>query len=144
MSDKKAKLAAKIARLQRQLKRMSRSPLHKGEAKKIKRRKHDNKVKDSKERQQAAMWLNKARNLWQPKLCTMPYPEYLQTEYWNAIRQHLFALRGRKCQKCGIRDCELHVHHTSYAYKGQEHLGLKFLQILCAPHHREIHGIKDI
>jgi hypothetical protein len=143
----RAKLVAEIARLQDKLARMDAGSLHplpsKKERRKAKQKKNKDKKTENVERQQSAGFMRKARKLWQPSLCTMPYQEYLQTDYWMTIRKLVYAVRGRKCQRCNARDCELHVHHTSYAYRGKEHLGLKTLQVLCAAHHREAHGIKD-
>lgn len=41
------------------------------------------------------------------------YHDYLHSAQWRAKCEHLFAVRGRKCEKCG-RVSHLQVHHITY------------------------------
>lgn len=60
------------------------------------------------------------------------YSTYLQSEAWENKRQHLFTLRGRRCEACGITN-EIHVHHLTYERIFKEDIG--DLMVLCKLHH---------
>lgn len=145
MSVARQKLAAKIRRLQEKLARMDAIAAGQAPSPPKKKKKHSAKRKRaqvSREKFTAGMILAKARKVWEPKLRVMPYQDFLQTDYWKLIRQHLMLARGSKCQKCGDSG-ELHIHHLSYDRRGMEHTALHHLKILCAKHHREVHGIPN-
>lgn len=65
------------------------------------------------------------------------YAEYLQSPEWQETRKQAFATHGEQCALCEMPrwlaeiayDQDLHVHHLSYARKGNE--AMEDLQILC-------------
>lgn len=75
-------------------------------------------------------------------LQTMPYGEYLQTDYWKKVREAKFDQVGRKCQICGCTE-RLEIHHKHYKYRGKELRNLKCLMVLCRKHHQMMHDISS-
>jgi 5-methylcytosine-specific restriction endonuclease McrA len=73
----------------------------------------------------------------------MPYPEYLKTTHWRRIRAAVLLLNFGKCQRCGTGTWEntskRHVHHLTYARRGQEQLA--DLEMLCDNCHSAEHGL---
>jgi len=51
-------------------------------------------------------------------LRSMPYPEYLRTNHWKAVRNRVMQQAGWKCQLCpgGAVD----AHHMTYENRGDE------------------------
>lgn len=74
---------------------------------------------------------------WQAK---MPYDQYLQTEYWQKIRQIKLTEAEWKCSACPETH-GLQIHHKSYKYRGREHLKLSTLLVLCDSCHKKVHGL---
>jgi hypothetical protein len=70
-------------------------------------------------------------------LQSMPYPAFLQTKYWQVIRQYMLQKYGG-CQLC-LGEEELHVHHRSYRFRGCEIFHLEDLIVLCANCHAKFH-----
>jgi len=50
----------------------------------------------------------------------MDYQAYLKSEHWKRRKERSLKLAGHKCQLCGKRYCELHVHHLNYDRLGCE------------------------
>lgn len=65
------------------------------------------------------------------------YIAYLKSPQWRAKRKRLLALRGNRCEVCGLAD-ELHLHHLSYARLYDEHDA--DLAVICRGCHAAIHG----
>lgn len=74
-------------------------------------------------------------------LQTMPYKDFLKTDYWQKVREAKFAQVGRKCQICGCTE-HLEVHHRHYKYRGRELHHLGCLMVLCRKHHQLVHDTK--
>ena len=72
------------------------------------------------------------------ELCRMPYREFLQTDYWQIVRNYVIYKRGARCELCNYGD-SLNVHHRTYEKHGEEHLHLETLMILCQPCHAKFH-----
>jgi hypothetical protein len=66
------------------------------------------------------------------------YELYLQSDEWAAIRNDLFAIRGKKCERCSNTK-NLHVHHLHYKNIYQEEPA--DLEILCAKCHANEHKL---
>jgi len=71
------------------------------------------------------------------KLRSMPYPEYLQTEHWKEVRRRALKRSGFRCQICNTNKKALHVHHRTYANRGQEYSS--DVIVLCEECHRTFH-----
>lgn len=71
------------------------------------------------------------------RLKTMPYREYLQTEHWRNLRGQMLKRAKFHCQLCNRGDLSLHVHHRSYAHRGEE--PYSDLIVLCADCHKTFH-----
>ena len=69
----------------------------------------------------------------------MPYAEYLQTDYWQKVREAKFQQVGRMCQMCGGTTC-LQVHHKNYRHRGYELAHLNDLTVLCRKCHMRVHN----
>ena len=70
----------------------------------------------------------------------LPYPDYLRTPYWRAIRKIKLFAAGRKCENCSaVR--RLQVHHLTYSHRGREHEALETLRVLCRACHEGAHNI---
>lgn len=70
------------------------------------------------------------------------YHKYLRSKKWARIKVDLITIRGPKCERCGdVRKHVryLHIHHLTYKNIGNEKP--EDLEILCAPCHRNEHGI---
>ena len=72
----------------------------------------------------------------------MPYGDFLQSEYWATIRDHLISQIG-KCQLCARRE-SLQVHHNSYENHGREHAHLEDLLVLCDRCHSCFSGLRRL
>lgn len=77
----------------------------------------------------------------------LPYDEFLDCPYWQHLSRWLKEFRaGMKCERCGSRfkgfkPVELHVHHKTYAHRGNEYPDhLDDLQVLCSDCHAREHG----
>ena len=70
----------------------------------------------------------------------LSYSEFLESNYWKAVRKKVLERDGHKCVACHITYC-LHVHHLSYKNHGFELKYLEDLTTLCKEHHKIAHGI---
>jgi hypothetical protein len=68
---------------------------------------------------------------------TEAYRIYMASPQWRRLRQAKFAEVGRRCERCGGREC-IEVHHRSYQNFGRERL--EELEVLCRPCHAGEHG----
>ena len=50
----------------------------------------------------------------------MPYPQYLLTDHWQALRVGALKRAGFRCQVCNVTGVVLNVHHRTYERLGQE------------------------
>jgi hypothetical protein len=64
------------------------------------------------------------------------YREYIHSEKWRLFRNKIFALRGFKCELCGVRK-NLQLHHVNYERLGNEHE--LDVMILCGVCHNNAH-----
>lgn len=69
---------------------------------------------------------------------TGKYKEYLESPEWAEIKNDLFQIRGRKCERCGS-DRFLQIHHKTYIRIFNEEPS--DLEILCGGCHRKEHNI---
>lgn len=69
-------------------------------------------------------------------LRSMPYPVYLRTAHWNAIRTRRLQ-ENSLCQLCRKRTAR-EVHHITYENRGCEMMG--DLMSLCSPCHHDWHS----
>lgn len=70
-------------------------------------------------------------------LRTMPYAEYLKTDHWQELRTRMLKRAGYSCQVCNSKNVSLHVHHRTYANRGNE--DYSDLIVLCANCHGKFH-----
>lgn len=66
------------------------------------------------------------------------YIEYIKSDEWDVVRRDALRRAGYSCQKCGISDVPLQVHHKHYRNFRNEKPG--DLEALC----EECHEIADI
>lgn len=78
-------------------------------------------------------------NLHAEELRSMPYQEFLQTEYWGIVRLLVFERHEYCCALCGAEGA-LHAHHRTYEHHGMEHEHLEDLTALCADCHGRFHN----
>ena len=71
-------------------------------------------------------------------LRAMPYPEFLESDYWRTVRKIVLSRDKHRCTDCAT-DRNLQVHHLSYRHHGAEHRNLKDLVTLCRPCHEKRH-----
>lgn len=88
-------------------------------------------------------WFAKMETMWRPWFQTMRYQDYLQTDYWKAIRLMMFKTHGKVCSRCQSKWL-IQVHHLSYNFRGREHRSMRDLQILCRTCHRQEHGLSPV
>lgn len=70
------------------------------------------------------------------ELRTMPYVDYLKTDYWQRTRQAALIRCDHKCMVCGSKT-SLEVHHNTYERRGQE-LPTDLI-VLCRACHQTFH-----
>lgn len=68
----------------------------------------------------------------------IPYSDFLQTQYWKAIREAILLRDYKQCQTCNSTE-SLHVHHKTYEHRGEEYNYPQDLITLCANCHGRIH-----
>lgn len=71
----------------------------------------------------------------------MDYYDFLQTPYWDGIRNYKLKKAKYCCQLCGGKGI-LNVHHKTYENHGREHLRMvadKDLIVLCEDCHKKFH-----
>ena len=71
----------------------------------------------------------------------MPYAKFLLTPYWQQVRAAVYERDGHRCRRCGASS-GLHVHHKTYAHRGDELRHLGDLVVYCAQCHALEHGGK--
>lgn len=69
-------------------------------------------------------------------LKSLPYSQYLQSQWWASRRRRAVRTVGFRCERCGFRH-ELEVHHKSYENLGDERD--TDLEVLCARCHNDEH-----
>lgn len=47
------------------------------------------------------------------------YQEYLKSDYWQTVRDHILSRDGYRCRLCNL-DIDLQVHHRTYDNLGEE------------------------
>lgn len=72
------------------------------------------------------------------ELRTMPYKQFLVSDFWQEAREMALSRAGRRCQLCNA-DSNLHVHHRTYEHRGWEDENLSDLTVLCADCHERYH-----
>ena|ERR1041385_6770925 len=77
------------------------------------------------------------RNRWLKQHGFLTYSQYLITQHWQDLRQRLFNVRGKKCERCDSEK-EIEIHHKTYERIGKEELS--DLLILCRTCHGEEHA----
>lgn len=70
------------------------------------------------------------------ELRNMPYVEYLQTPEWAQKRDETLERDEHRCRACNTGE-NLHVHHRTYARRGNEEIG--DLTTLCSSCHEHFH-----
>ena len=83
----------------------------------------------------------KIKNESQKKKNYTKYDDQLNDKRWEAFREFVFIVRGKKCEVCGSTRC-LQVHHTLYKKntKAWEYTCNDVI-IVCRDCHKHIHGI---
>ena len=75
------------------------------------------------------------------ELAVMSYRKFLDTDYWNYLRDYVVITRGMRCEKCGWTsnaDVDgLEVHHISYDHRGSEWRYMEELKVLCPECHAQ-------
>ena len=71
------------------------------------------------------------------QLFMMSYKSFLGTVYWSFVRDYLLE-KSPKCSQCASTK-QLHIHHLNYEHRGQEHLYLGELEVLCQECHEKQH-----
>jgi hypothetical protein len=72
-------------------------------------------------------------------LRALPYHAFIQSGYWNIVRNYKLLRADYRCELCESPD-KLHVHHQSYEHHGREHEYLGDLIVVCAICHDKIHS----
>lgn len=68
------------------------------------------------------------------------YHQYLHSEKWENIKNTLFNIRGKNCEKC-TNTKYLQVHHLTYKHLYNEIVHLEDLIILCKTCHKKEHNL---
>ena len=74
-------------------------------------------------------------------IASLSYCEFLNTPYWEGVRQYKLKKAEYKCELCG-KSGILNVHHKTYDRHGMEHvreIADKDLIVLCKDCHRRFH-----
>ena len=66
------------------------------------------------------------------------YDDYLETDYWQKVRQKALIKSDFKCQQCGSTQ-KLQVHHKAYCKRYTELDNMHLLQVLCRQCHHDEH-----
>lgn len=69
---------------------------------------------------------------------TMPYLDFLKSEYWAQVRAKALRSAQYQCQLCKETK-NLHVHHKSYGNRGDELNHMDDLIVLCSSCHETFH-----
>jgi 5-methylcytosine-specific restriction endonuclease McrA len=76
------------------------------------------------------------------ELHQMPYKDFLNTYYWDIVRNYKLYQSQYLCSLCKKQGV-LHVHHITYEHRGIELQHLKDLIVLCESCHKKFHD-KDV
>lgn len=79
------------------------------------------------------------------KIRIMPtkYAEYIYSDKWREKRNHIKAIRGNRCEECGIKLGDyFQVHHKTYERFGNE-LD-EDLELVCYSCHKRLEQQKEI
>lgn len=71
------------------------------------------------------------------RLKSLPYEDYLKTDYWQRVRKEVLRYAKYRCQTCNA-DAPLDVHHRTYDSRGEETTG--DVVALCRDCHVLFHG----
>lgn len=66
------------------------------------------------------------------------YQEFLLSDEWHELRDEAKRRANYRCEECGKRDGEQHVHHTTYKYGWL--CPVQCLQLLCKDCHEARHA----
>lgn len=69
----------------------------------------------------------------------LSYSDFLHSNEWRDIKNNLFSIRGKKCEKCEST-VRIQVHHKHYNKPWGEEKPEDLL-IVCETCHEKIHGI---
>jgi 5-methylcytosine-specific restriction endonuclease McrA len=72
------------------------------------------------------------------KMKSLPYPDFLKSDYWEIVREVVLERYGEKCALCG-NPHQLNVHHRDYSHRGMEHEHFDDLIVLCYACHGKFH-----
>lgn len=67
------------------------------------------------------------------------YRNYLESEYWQKVKEAVHKRANGKCEGCGWNTCNLQVHHKSYPRRYTELNNLHLLILLCESCHKQAH-----
>lgn len=88
--------------------------------------------------------IKRRKELAEIPLDKMAYEDFLQTDYWHNLSDHMKWLVGYTCERCHVCPFSLgyglNVHHRTYAHRGFEWDHLDDLEVLCAKCHQEHHA----
>lgn len=79
------------------------------------------------------------------RLRALPYPQYLRTAHWRAVREAALRRSRRRCGFCGVSvpaDSELEVHHRKGRYDSRGQETAKDVIALCPRCHQAQHPDK--
>lgn len=68
------------------------------------------------------------------------YKSYLKSKEWFSVRESLFLIRGKRCERC-LSTENIQVHHIHYRNIFREKL--EDLMVVCKDCHRKIHGLNS-
>lgn len=74
-------------------------------------------------------------------LKNMPYKKFLNTLYWEIIRNYVFKKSNFSCELCLKKGDTLNIHHKTYSSHGEELFHLEDLIVLCRSCHEKTHNI---
>lgn len=77
--------------------------------------------------------------VYRSELGEMPYRAFLNTTYYQIIKEIVAHDWGYECALCTSKK-NIQVHHRTYVHRGSEHLYIKDLILLCAECHCRQHG----
>lgn len=72
------------------------------------------------------------------ELAEMPYRVFLNSTYYQVIKEIVFYDWGYECAVCTSKK-NIQVHHRTYVNRGNEHLNMRDLILLCAECHIKQH-----
>lgn len=112
---------------------------------------------ESKINTSANFWIREERSVKRPNsrsgkiklerlLKEMPYKDFLKSDHWRKTKENARKLgKYKECYCCGSKDKNLHLHHTTYRYKGtrMERKQCLHLVCVCPPCHYEIHQLAE-